>query len=222
MLILSPLREQHKDENRGGDQMESFSIGANVVDFSEFSGGNLLDSIDFDDLFIGIDSEMDVLPDLEMDSEMLAEFSVSAGEESDLNTSPASLEKWDDEENKASIKTSTAEEREDDHHQKVDSSGSGTTDFKYSSSDNSSHGGGGGGGEEIVSKRDESAGGAVHNNTSSSPKETTDKGHRKSSSSSAQSKSSHGKRKVKVNESINQSSTRLIYSLAKFKVVPEL
>ncbi|XP_062007688.1 probable transcription factor GLK1 [Rosa rugosa] len=194
MLILSPLREQHKDENRGGDQMESFSIGANVVDFSEFSGGNLLDSIDFDDLFIGIDSEMDVLPDLEMDSEMLAEFPVSAGEESDLNTSPVSVEKWE-EDNKASTMTSTAEEREDDHHQKVDSSGSGTTEFKYSSSDNSTHGGCGGG-EEIVSKRDESAG-AVNNNTSSSPKETTDKA-RKSSSSSAQSKSAHGKRKVKV------------------------
>lgn len=193
MLILSPLREQHKDENRGGDPMESFSIGgANVVDFSEFSGGNLLDSIDFDDLFLGIDSEMDVLPDLEMDSEMLAEFSVSGGEESDLNTSTLSVEKWEEADNKANTNTSTVDEQEDDH-QKVDSSGSGTTELKYSSSDNSTHGGGGGG-EEIVSKRDESAGVV---NTSSSPKQSTDKA-RKSSSSSAQSKTSHGKRKVKV------------------------
>lgn len=194
MLILSPLREQHKDENRGGDPMESFSIGgANVVDFSEFSGGNLLDSIDFDDLFLGIDSEMDVLPDLEMDSEMLAEFSVSGGEESDLNTSTLSVEKWEEADNKANTNTSTVDEQDD--HQKVDSSGSGTTEFKYSSSDNSTQGGGGGGGEEIVSKRDESPGGAA--NTSSSPKQSTDKA-RKSSSSSAQSKTSHGKRKVKV------------------------
>lgn len=194
MLILSPLREQHKDENRGGDPMESFSIGgANGVDFSEFSGGNLLDSIDFDDLFLGIDSEMDVLPDLEMDSEMLAEFSVSGGEESDLNTSTVSVEKWEEADNKANTNTSTVDEQEDDH-QKVDSSVSGTMEFKSSSSDNSTQGGGGGG-EEIVSKRDESAGGAV--NTSSSLKQSTDKA-RKSSSSSAQSKTSHGKRKVKV------------------------
>lgn len=176
--------------------MESFSIGgANVVDFSEFSGGNLLDSIDFDDLFLGIDSEMDVLPDLEMDSEMLAEFSVSGGEESDLNTSTLSVEKWEEADNKANTNTSTVDEQDD--YQKVDSSGSGTTEFKNSSSENSTQGGGGGGGggEEIVSKRDESPGGAV--NTSSSPKQSTDKA-RKSSSSSAQSKTSHGKRKVKV------------------------
>lgn len=62
MLAVSALRNTN-DEREG--QMESFSIGGND-DFPEFSGGNLLDSIDFDDLFVGF-SDGDVLPDLEMD-----------------------------------------------------------------------------------------------------------------------------------------------------------
>lgn len=49
-------------------------------DFPVFSGGNLLDIIDFDDLFVGSDNG-DVLPYLEMDPELLAEFSASGGEE---------------------------------------------------------------------------------------------------------------------------------------------
>ncbi|CAK9181103.1 unnamed protein product [Ilex paraguariensis] len=72
--------------------MENFLIGDG--DFLEFSGGNLLDIIDFDDLFVGINDE-DVLPDLEMDPEILAEFSASGGEESELNTS-VSVEKVED------------------------------------------------------------------------------------------------------------------------------
>lgn len=72
MLAVSPLRNT-KDENLG--ETESYSIGAS--DFADFSDGNLLDSIDFDDLFVG-----EMLPDLEMDPEILAEFSVSGGEES--------------------------------------------------------------------------------------------------------------------------------------------
>lgn len=72
MLAVSPLRNT-KDENLG--ETESYSIGAS--DFPDFADGNLLDSIDFDDLFVG-----EMLPDLEMDPEILAEFSVSGGEES--------------------------------------------------------------------------------------------------------------------------------------------
>ncbi|XP_059301318.1 probable transcription factor GLK1 [Lycium ferocissimum] len=47
--------------------------------FQDFPDGNLIDTIDFDDLFEGI-NDGDLLPDLEID---LAEFSVSSGEESD-------------------------------------------------------------------------------------------------------------------------------------------
>lgn len=66
--------------------MEGFSIDDS--EFPDFSGGNLLDSIDFDDLFLGI-SDGDVLPDLEMDPEILAEFSASVSEESDVKFPPS-------------------------------------------------------------------------------------------------------------------------------------
>lgn len=121
LAVLSPLRNA-KDENQG--EMESFSVCGNN-DFPELSDGNLLDSIDFDDLFVGINDE-DVLPDLEMDPEMLAEFSVSGGEESEMNTS-TSVEKLED---------NTKKEVED----KVSGLNSSPST----------------GGEEIVSKRDES------------------------------------------------------------------
>uniref|UniRef100_A0A5B7AZT4 Putative transcription activator GLK1 n=1 Tax=Davidia involucrata TaxID=16924 RepID=A0A5B7AZT4_DAVIN len=94
MLALRNSRDEREGE------MESFSIGGD--DFPEFSVGNLLDNIDFDDLFVG-----DVLPDLEMDPEILAEFSSSgSGEESEMNTW-VSVEKVEDnsgkeEEDKAS------------------------------------------------------------------------------------------------------------------------
>ncbi|KAL1560646.1 glucokinase [Salvia divinorum] len=89
MLAVSPLRNP-RNEREG--EMEAFSIDES--EFPDFSGGNLLDSIDFDDLFIGI-SDGDVLPDLEMDPELLAEFSVSASEESEVKTTP--IDKSDDE-----------------------------------------------------------------------------------------------------------------------------
>lgn len=66
MLAASPLRNT-KDEKQ--EEMESFS------------DGNLLESINYDDFFVGIDVDGDVLPDLEMDSEL---FAVSCGEESEM------------------------------------------------------------------------------------------------------------------------------------------
>nr|XP_027127047.1 transcription activator GLK1-like [Coffea arabica] len=90
MLAVSPLRTT-KDERQ--DEMESFENGGD--DFPDFSCGNLLDSIDFDDLFVGINDE-DVLPDLEMDPEMLAEFSLSGGEESEITTTSTSNEKMEE------------------------------------------------------------------------------------------------------------------------------
>ncbi|KAF7144830.1 hypothetical protein RHSIM_Rhsim04G0071000 [Rhododendron simsii] len=88
MLALSPL-------TNAKDERESFSIN----EFSEFSDGSFLDSIDFDDLFGGV-NDGHVLPDLEMDSEILAEFSTSAsgGEELEMNatSSLASGERAED------------------------------------------------------------------------------------------------------------------------------
>ncbi|XP_059659805.1 transcription activator GLK1-like [Cornus florida] len=89
MLAVSPLGNTCRDEKER--EMESFQIGGE--DFADFSGGNLLDSIDFDDLFVGME-DGDVLPDLEMDPEILAEFSFSGGEESEMNQS-GSVEKMD-------------------------------------------------------------------------------------------------------------------------------
>ncbi|XP_038902676.1 transcription activator GLK1 isoform X2 [Benincasa hispida] len=88
MLTLSPIRSGNKDEKQG--DMERFD------DFPNFDDDTiLLDSINFDDLFVGI-NDGDVLPDLEMDPELLAEFSVSGGEESEVNASSVCLEKFDD------------------------------------------------------------------------------------------------------------------------------
>ncbi|KAI8558549.1 hypothetical protein RHMOL_Rhmol04G0103600 [Rhododendron molle] len=124
MLALSPL-------TNAKDERESFSIS----EFSEFSDGNFLDSIDFDDLFGGV-NDGDVLPDLEMDSEVLAEFSTSAsgGEESEMNATSSFASGERAEDNSLSGKEEVTE-------------GSGLI----------SHGPA----EEIVSKRDdESVGGA--------------------------------------------------------------
>lgn len=90
MLAVSPLRNTTKDENKG--EMESYTI--DTQEFPDFSDTNLLDSINFDDLFLGINNG-DELPDLEMDPELLADFSISGGEESDINTS-VSVEKAED------------------------------------------------------------------------------------------------------------------------------
>ncbi|KAH7861468.1 hypothetical protein Vadar_026631 [Vaccinium darrowii] len=76
MLALSSLRCCTKDEKEG--EVESFLMGGN--EFPDFSNGSLLESIDFDDLFVGIE-DGDLLPDLEMDSEMFSEFSMSSGSE---------------------------------------------------------------------------------------------------------------------------------------------
>ncbi|XWS54136.1 hypothetical protein CRYUN_Cryun10bG0062900 [Craigia yunnanensis] len=126
MLAVSPLRNTNKDENEG--EMESFTISSE--EFPDFADGNLLESIDFDDLFIGIDVEGDMLPNLEMDPEILAELPASGGEESEMNTS---VEKTDEDDNQR-------KEEED----KVSGSDSGSGLGSSSSK-----------GEEIVSKREE-------------------------------------------------------------------
>ncbi|XP_038992466.1 transcription activator GLK1-like isoform X2 [Hibiscus syriacus] len=64
MLAVSPLMNTRNDENKG--KMESFG-NISSEEFPDFADGNLLESIDFDDIFVGLD-EGDVLPDLEMDT----------------------------------------------------------------------------------------------------------------------------------------------------------
>lgn len=81
MLAVSPLRNPKNE--REGEMEGGFSLDDN--EFHDFSGANLLDSIDFDDLFLGI-SDGDVLPDLEMDPELLADFSITTSEESEATT----------------------------------------------------------------------------------------------------------------------------------------
>ncbi|KAF5458494.1 hypothetical protein F2P56_022517 [Juglans regia] len=66
------------DHENQGDQMKRFAVGAN--DITDFSDGNLPDSIDFDDLSVLI-NDGDALPDLEMDSENLAELCACGGGE---------------------------------------------------------------------------------------------------------------------------------------------
>lgn len=127
MLAVSPLRNTNKDGNQ--EEMESFSMGSTTIttgDFGDLSEGNLLESINFDDFFVGINVDGDILPDLVMDPEMFAEFSVSYGEESEMNSS-ASLENNSKVEEKNSKK---------DYEDKTSCSGQGS--------------------EEIASKRDES------------------------------------------------------------------
>lgn len=167
MLAVSGVRNGNNDEKQG--EIENFSIVGDH-DFPDFDDDdtNLLDSIDFDDLFVGI-NDGDVLPDLEMDPELLAEFSLSAGEESEVN----GLEKFDDNTN-IIIANKLLEVEEDDH-------------------------------LEVVSKRDDESATQINeeaaaNGPNNLVKLDGDKiKHHQKSSSSSQSKSSQGKRKVKVN-----------------------
>ncbi|KAI5338691.1 hypothetical protein L3X38_017963 [Prunus dulcis] len=236
MLILSPLRDGHhqlKEEKQLGGggrdegEVEGFdfnggnSVGSAGLDFPEFSGGmgNLLDSIDFDDLFIGI-HDGDVLPDLEMDSEIL-DFSAHRdhGDEYYHNNAKTTSSKVEDQEEEEE-----EEEGKDRVRAAADSLTSATTtrnNQTYSSSSNTSttttsatqDQDRDGGHEEIGSKGDCNSN--INNNMSqirashqreqnqllnqsSSPKESADQKLARKSSSTAQSKNSHGKRKVKV------------------------
>ncbi|KAK4769816.1 hypothetical protein SAY87_030348 [Trapa incisa] len=180
MLAVSPLRNTNDDEHQSQGSMEGgdFSIGSG--DFPDFSDGNLLDSIDFDDLFIGI-HDGDVLPDLEMDPELLGEFSASGGEESDIVImSAVALEDpkaiSDDDMSK-----SYYSEKELDGNKLSGSEQSGTSTANL--------------GEEVASKIDKSL--AVSSPTAH---KETDKGARKpwSHHQSKNNNTQHGKRKVKV------------------------
>ncbi|XP_031394784.1 transcription activator GLK1-like [Punica granatum] len=174
MLAVSPLRNRKDDHQGQGEDMASdFSIGV-TGDFPDFSDRNLLDSIDFDDLFIGI-HDGDVLPDLEMDPELLAEFSGSGGEESEIvNTSTTSVDQ------------KAAEDTNNNYSAKKGGDGDKLSGSEQSGTSTVTRG------EEVASKIDESV---VVNPTT--PKES-DKGGRKPSSHSKNNNNPQGKRKVKV------------------------
>ncbi|XP_057455555.1 transcription activator GLK1 isoform X2 [Lotus japonicus] len=182
MLTVSPLKSTM-------EIMENFSIGEghHHVDFADLSDGNLLECIDFDDLFAGID----VLPDLEVNMEMLAEFSVSSGSDIELSVSGANS-KSDCDRNDCLV---TEKEKQDE-------------EYKGASSDSS---GSNSGSEEIVSKRDQSA------EANPSPKEG-DKGRK--SSSSAQSKNPQGKRKVDWTPELHRRFVQAVEQLGVDKAVP--
>ncbi|KAK2663171.1 hypothetical protein Ddye_001745 [Dipteronia dyeriana] len=144
MLAVSaaPLTNNNKDE-RQGEMVESFTMDVDAHEFPDFSDANhVLDSIDFDDLFVGMD-DGDMLPDLEMDPEILGNFSLSGGEESDIiNTSALSVDRVDEEDNNNNL------ENEAEEADKISGSGSGSGLGSSSSSK----------GEEIVSKREDQPG----------------------------------------------------------------
>ncbi|KAI4331088.1 hypothetical protein MLD38_029311 [Melastoma candidum] len=101
MLAVSPLRSHKDDSNQAGGGaavIDDFSNGGEGIDFPELYDCSLLETIiDFDDIFI----DGDVLPDLEVDPELLAEFSHSGGEESGTCFSSVSFERGFDECNNA-------------------------------------------------------------------------------------------------------------------------
>lgn len=165
LAVVSPL--ENRNDDRDG-AMDGFTIGD---EFPDFSDENLLESIDFDDLFVGMD-DGDGLPDLEI----LADFSVSGGDEvsSDIKNDATTSLSGD---GKILVEDVNSKKEESDQDK---ASGSG---FCNSGSCLIQ-------GEEIVSKRDESMVVAVN----PSRKE----GRKSSSSSSGQPKNSEGKRKVKV------------------------
>ncbi|XP_071701555.1 transcription activator GLK1-like [Rutidosis leptorrhynchoides] len=86
LAVVSPLENNNTGSRDGRDhqgcEMVTFSMGD---EFPDISDNNFLESIDFDDLFVGMDDQ-DMLADLEMD--LAGEFSLSGGEDSsEINNS---------------------------------------------------------------------------------------------------------------------------------------
>ncbi|XP_014494176.1 transcription activator GLK1 [Vigna radiata var. radiata] len=170
MLAVAPLRSIKDEKNQR--EMEAAKTTSDDDDFGELSEGNLLESINFDDLFVGIDVGGDVLPDLEM----FGEFSVSAGEESSEMNSSGENSKEENDRN--CVLTVSKKEVEED---KSSCAASGQDSVSNR-------------GEEIVSKNGESV---VVN---PAPKESG-KGRKSSSAqlkNNSNSNNPQGKRKVKV------------------------
>ncbi|KAL3647124.1 glucokinase [Castilleja foliolosa] len=170
MLVISPLRSA-KNETENEMEKGYSSIEHQII--NDFSGGvNLLDSIDFDDLFAGIDG--DLLPDLEMDPhDNLAEFSGEESMSDDVNMTSMVMSIDDDQK-------LTFEEGEDNNNSSViEVGGIGPGSVSDLGSGSTSPRGS----EEAVSKKD------------FNPSNKEGEKRRKSTNNT---KNSHGKRKVKV------------------------
>ncbi|KAJ8616395.1 hypothetical protein MRB53_035767 [Persea americana] len=100
MLSVSPFTSPNDEVHEKESEKPPFSA-VGVDDFS-------FDDIDFDDLFVGID-DGDVLPDLEVDSEMFAELSATG---SDVNLSSCSSVEREDKDEKREEGDKGEEKRE--------------------------------------------------------------------------------------------------------------
>lgn len=168
MLVVSPLRNP---KNERESEMESFSMDA--AEFPDFSGGNLLDSIDFDDIFIGI-SDGDCLPDLVMDPELLADFSLT-----DSDPKIQSSLKSEDEDTSPIIQ-----------HQQQQGSGSGSDiELSHGTMEQERS-------ATAVSKRDDEVTTVANVNNDQSPTKSDKAG--KKSTANSKNPPGPGKRKVKV------------------------
>ncbi|KAI9086759.1 hypothetical protein K1719_031353 [Acacia pycnantha] len=185
MLAVSPLRGT-KDEIKSQGEMGGFSsVAGEDEEFGEFCDGSLLESINFDDLFVGINvGARDELPEFEMGPEILFEFSMESSENMNWSSS-LSLENNNDngaDRHQNSIVNGKEEdEEEEDCNNKVSSASASNSGSSRAE-------------EEIMNKRDETA-----TATSLKPSATTKEGNKQTGrKSSGQSKNSQGKRKVKV------------------------
>lgn len=209
LAVLPPLGNLngHTNGTQQSTEMEALSSIISDDDFVDFSSGNLLENIDFDELF----RESDMLPDLEMDTNLLAEFSLSSGDEyySDINTTTttttASIEKTTEEKGGRSFGLDSIESS---LVYCLDSEGCVTSQND----------------QEMVSKRDTDLSNTMKEKSiSSSKKESDNKRHSKAHRSSSKplgvslNKTSkeglQGKRKVKVFSIslLSLSSTRVLY-----------
>ncbi|MED6158288.1 glucokinase [Stylosanthes scabra] len=176
MLAVSTLRTTRRDE-----EMESFnSIGPSLKDgeFAELSEASLLESINFDDFFVGINVDGDVLPDLELDViHIFPEFSTdnNPNPSGDRGREESSIENCFGKDNEFATNSKKNEEY-------IAEKTNNQLDFSQDSEKS--------GGEEIVSERDNSI---VVNPP------TKEGGKRRKSSSQSKSNNPQGKiRKVKV------------------------
>ncbi|CAI9089326.1 OLC1v1023886C1 [Oldenlandia corymbosa var. corymbosa] len=187
MLALPPPLRSCKDERLQSEMEGCFTNGGGVGEedaFPDFSCGNLLDSIDFDDLFVGINDE-DVLPDLEMDPEILAEFSLSSGadqDSSEMSTLESSL--------------LSTEKVVEETSPKVDVDKGVISDYTNNNSDVYSSTTFSTQAEDVVSKSSSSS--VVEDNSAVASANPSPKDGDKAKKSSSQPKNSQGKRKVKV------------------------
>lgn len=207
LAVLPPLGNLngHTNGTQKSTETEGLSSIISDDDFVDFSSGNLLENIDFDELF----RESDMLPDLEMDTNLLAEFSLSSGDEyySDINTTTtASIEKTTEEKGGRSFGLDSIESS---LVYCLDSEGCVTSQND----------------QEMVSKRDTDLSNTMKEKSISSSKKESDnkrhsKAHRSSSSkplgvslNKTNKESLQGKRKVKVFSIslLSLSSTRVLW-----------